>query len=296
MNPNSLLDALQSRLLLCDGAMGTQLIARGLQPGACGEKWNVERPDAVEDIHLAYRLAGCDLITTNTFGCSEPALLRHDLARAVRELNRAGAQIAAKVAGSDAWVLGDVGPFGGFLEPVGDMDARMLQEIFRQQCSGLYEGGADAIIVETMSDPMELAIAVQAARDISNWPIIATYSFNAAGPGEFRTMMGSTVAEAVEMGRRAGANIIGANCGTGISLEGYVRLAEQIVKVADDTPVIMQPNAGQPEMVEGKLVYRATPADMAAIVRPLLDLGVKVIGGCCGTSPEHLRAMRDVMR
>ncbi len=191
-------------------------------------------------------------------------------------------------------MLGDIGPFGGFLEPVGDMDGRMLAEYFRQQAGALYAGGADAIIIETMSDPMELSIAVNSARQVSYQPVIATYAFS-KGDGIFRTMFGTTVADAITAARQAGAAVVGANCGTSLSLEDNVELARQLVQAAEETPVIIQPNAGSPALVDGKLVHPATPQDMAAIVPKLLALGVKIIGGCCGTSPAHLEAMAAKM-
>jgi 5-methyltetrahydrofolate--homocysteine methyltransferase len=291
-----LLAELKKRSLLCDGAMGTQLMARGLPAGACGEQWNVEEPDAVESIHRAYREAGCELITTNTFGGCAPALKRHALDGRVEELNRAGAQAARRAAGENAWVLGDIGPFGDFLEPLGDMKANELLEIFAAQAAALYAGGCDAIIVETMQDPGELSIAVKAAKRVNAKPVISTYAFGDGGNKTFRTMMGTGVKEAISAAIDAGADVVGANCGSGLSLDDYLRLAEQLVSAAGATPVILQPNAGSPVMLDGKLVYRATPADMARIVQPLLQTGVKIVGGCCGTSPEHLRAMGRALR
>ena len=296
MNPNDLMEELSRRPLLCDGAMGTELIKRGLTPGVCGEKWNVDRPEVLEEIHQAYSDAGCDLLTTNTFGGTEETLKRHGLENEVGPLNVAGAAIARAVAGDERWVLGDVGPFGGFLEPVGEADPRMVAEWFRQQISYLVSGGVDAIIVETMSDPVELQLAVRCVRDVGDWPVIATYAFQKADGGRFRTMMGTTVEDAVEAAIRAGANVIGANCGTSLGLPDYVELARQLVAAGDGRPIILQPNAGSPQMVNGKLVHPATPAEMADLVKPLLDAGVRIIGGCCGTTPDHLRAMAAAMK
>ncbi|MGE5610538.1 MAG: homocysteine S-methyltransferase family protein [Bacillota bacterium] len=286
-----LLSELQKRVLICDGAMGTQLMAKGLTPGACGELWNLQNPDAVESIHRAYRQAGCDLITTNTFGASSASLKKHDLDTQAAQINRAGAQIARRAAGDNAWVLGDMGPFGDFLEPLGDMTADQLLDIFQQQAAALYEGGSDAIIVETMQDPAELAVAVKAAKQASSRPVIATYAFSDGGNKTFRTMMGTVAQDAVARAIDAGADVVGTNCGTSLSFEDYLRLAEQLVAAAGKVPVIVQPNAGAPVMSGGKLVYRAQPQDMATIVAPLIKLGVRIIGGCCGTSPDHLRAV-----
>lgn len=296
MNPADLLEELGKRPLVCDGAMGTQLIARGLVPGTCGEKWNLDRPEEVEAIHRAYRQAGCDLIITNTFGGSEPALSRYGLADSLRDINRAGAQIASRAAGRDGWVLGDIGPSGTFLEPVGDMSPRMLAEHFRQQTASLLEGGADAIIVETMEDPNELMIAVQAAREVAGCPIIATYAFGRADGDSFRTSFGTTVEEAIDTALRAGAAVVGANCGTKLSLDDYARLAERMLAAAAGAPVIVQPNAGPPRLEGEKTVYDATPEDMGRLARRLVDMGVRIVGGCCGTTPEHIAAVAAAVK
>jgi len=192
-------------------------------------------------------------------------------------------------------VLGDVGPFGDFLEPLGDMTESELHTIFRAQIAALVEGGADAILVETMSDPAEVEVAVSAAKECGGLPVIATYAFQKSGPAEFRTMMGTSVEEAVERAIAAGAHIVGANCGTALSFPDYLELARQIVRAAGKTPVILQPNAGAPQVIGDQTVYCATPAEMAAIVAPLLEAGVRVIGGCCGTSPAHLTAMSQTL-
>ena len=295
MNPTDLLKTLADRPLLCDGAMGTQLIARGLAPGVCGEKWNLDRPADIEAVHRAYFDGGCDLITTNSFGATTTALERHGLIPQADAINRAASQIASRVVGQKGWVLGDVGPFGGFLTPVGDTEPEQLQAIFKQQIAALYDGGADAIIIETMSDPQEMAVAIAAAKAVSSRPVIATYAFSLAG-SDFRTMMGNTAADAVRQAIDAGADVVGANCGTSLTLPDYVRLAEQLVQAAGSVPAILQPNAGSPSMVNDKLVYPATPADMAELVPTLLGTGLRIIGGCCGTTPDHLRAMAAALR
>lgn len=292
---NDLLAALALHPLLCDGAMGTQLFARGLASGDCGMLWNVERSELVRSVHEAYRNAGCNIVTSNTFGGTAYALERHEAADRVVELNFAGAQIAREAAGSSGFVLGDVGPFGDFLEPLGDMEADTLRAMFRAQVTALAEGDVDAILVETMSDPTEAEIAIQAAKEASDLPVLATYAFQISGDGTLRTMMGNTVAEAVERAIAAGADIVGANCGVELSFPNYLELARQIVRAAGKTPVILQPNAGSPQIVDGETCYNATPEEMAAIVDPLLKIGVRIIGGCCGTSPTHLAAMSSKM-
>ncbi len=296
MNATPLLHELSRRPLVCDGAMGTQLMARGLASGACGMTWNLDRPGDVGGIHLAYRNAGCELITTNSFGGSRFALEAHGLAGRVAELNRAAARVARAAAGDSGWVLGDVGPFGDFLEPVGDVTADDLREAFQAQIAALLEGGADAILVETMSDPTEAVVGVEAAKACDkNIPVIVTYSFQKTG-SEFRTMMGTTAGEAARRAIAAGADIVGTNCGTALSLDDYVALAQQLVAAAGKVPVIVQPNAGSPHTENGKTIYNATPEEMAATATRLLAAGVRIIGGCCGTTPEHLAAMNRAVR
>ncbi|MCX6867373.1 MAG: homocysteine S-methyltransferase family protein [Verrucomicrobia bacterium] len=297
MQRNSLLFELARRCLCCDGAMGTQLLARGLASGSCGMLWNVARPDDVAGIHLTYRDAGCDLITTNSFGGSHFALQRHGLSDRVAELNRAAAQTARTAAGDHGWVLGDVGPSGDFLEPLGDLTADDLRNALRVQITALLEGGADAILLETLSDPAEAVVGVEAAKACAaDVPVIVTYAFQRTAAGEFRTMMGTTVAAALRAATDAGAAIVGANCGTALSLGNYVDLAGQLVAAAGDAAVIVQPNAGLPRLANGLTVYDATPEEMAATTTLLLDAGVRIIGGCCGTTPAHLAAMNRALR
>jgi 5-methyltetrahydrofolate--homocysteine methyltransferase len=293
----SLLEASRQRALCCDGAMGTQLMARGLASGACGMLWNIERPAEVGGIHMAYRHAGCELITTNSFGGSRFALQLHGLADRVAELNRAAAQVARQAAGETGWVLGDVGPFGDFLEPVGDVTADELRAAFQAQITALLEGSADAILVETMSDPAEAVVGVEAAKACNkDIPVIVTYSFQKTAPGEFRTLMGTTAAEAMQRAIAAGADIVGTNCGTALSLDDYVELASQLAAAAGKTPVIVQPNAGSPHTENGRTIYKATPEEMAATTARLLKAGVRIVGGCCGTTPALLAAMSGAVR
>lgn len=291
-----ILSALATRPLICDGAMGTQLLASGLASGECGMLWNAERADSVRAVHQAYRQAGCNLITTNTFEGSSFALARHHLGERMAELNAAGARNAREIAGDSAWVLGDVGPFGDFLEPLGDMTSDELFAIFQAQIVALMEGGADAVLVETMSDPAEVAVAVAAAKAVGGIPVIATYAYQKTGPSEYRTMMGTSVDEAVAQAVAAGADIVGANCGTGLAFPDYLELARQMVSAAGKTPVILQPNAGAPQVIGDQTVYCATPEEIAGIVQPLLETGVKIIGGCCGTTPAHLAAMSRALK
>ena len=292
MNPRtrSLREALARRPLLGDGATGTQLQQLGLAPGACGEAWNVDQQGSVRLVHRSYFAAGSDLLTTNTFGGTSYVLSGHGAGARVRELNVAGARLAREIAGDRAWVLGDIGPFGGMLEPLGEGVPEDVSLAFRVQAAALLEGGADAILVETMSDPAEAALAVLAARAAGAELVFATYSFQPAAAG-FRTMMGNTVAEAVAAVLAAGADVVGANCGTELSLEAYHRLTAELAAAAAGRPVMVQPNAGTPRLADGQIVYDVHPVQFAAAVPGLLAAGARVIGGCCGSTPAHLAAM-----
>ncbi|MFO1477454.1 MAG: homocysteine S-methyltransferase family protein [Verrucomicrobiota bacterium] len=292
MSRPNLVSELSLRPLCCDGAMGTQLLARGLASGDCGMLWNIDRPRDVSAIHAAYAQAGCDLVTTNSFGGTRFALETHGCAGRVAELNRAAARVARQTAGDSNWVLGDVGPFGGFLAPVGDVSPAELRPAFAEQIIALLEGGADAILVETMSDPAEAALGVEAAKSCRpDIPVIATYAFQKTAGGAFRTMTGAAVEIAIRTAVDAGADIVGANCGTDLALPDYVELARQIAQHAGSAKVMVQPNAGSPHMRNGEIVYDASPEQMAKLAGELLGAGVRIVGGCCGTAPEHLAAM-----
>jgi 5-methyltetrahydrofolate--homocysteine methyltransferase len=292
MNPHNLMNELAARPVCCDGAMGTLLMARGMTSGACGMAWNIDRPDDVIAIHDAYRSAGSRLITTNSFGGSRFVLDHHGRAAYVRALNLAAAQVARAAAGEDAWVLGDVGPCGDFLEPVGDLTPDEVRDAFRDQIEALLKGGADAILVETMSDPAEMVLGIEAALSCNpEIPVIATYAFQKTATGEFRTMMGTPVNEAISRAVETGAKIVGANCGAALDLDDYVSLCKEIAAAAGEAYVIIQPNAGAPQQVNGRTLYLATPEQMAETAVRLLDAGAHIVGGCCGTTPGHLAAI-----
>lgn len=294
MDRNEFTKRLAAGVLVCDGAMGTQLYARGLANGACGVRWNVDQPQHVRRIHESYIQAGCQIITTNTFQAGRRSLALHGLSDDTALLNRAGAAVARQAAGASTLVAADIGPFGGFLEPVGETSESELLELFTEQLAAMRDGGADLVLIETMSDPSEVAVAIAAARSVADWPIVATFTFQHAGD-RLLTMMGQSVAEVSERAIEAGADVVGTNCGTALDLDAYRELAGQFVAAAGDHPVIVQPNAGSPIERDGQLHYPATPADMAALAVDLRDMGVRVIGGCCGTSPAHLAAMASAL-
>ena len=289
MKPD-LLSAIHEGTLVCDGAMGTELIARGLTPEECGMRWNMDRAGDVRAVHGSYVNAGCRLITTNSFGGTRTVLGRHGLEANLRDWNRMAAQLAREALGENGWVLGDVGPFGDFLEPLGETTAEELHAIFSEQIQALVEGGADAILVETMSDPAEASVGVRAAKAVSSLPVVVTFAFQKAG-GTFRTMMGVPAADAMASALEAGADIVGANCGTDLSLQDYASLAEQIVQAAGSSPSILQPNAGAPQLTPTGVCYNASPEEMAATAQRIREIGISIVGGCCGTTPAHLAAM-----
>ncbi|MCX7016531.1 MAG: homocysteine S-methyltransferase family protein [Candidatus Sumerlaeota bacterium] len=281
---------LKDRPIVTDGAWGTQLQARGLEIGACPDAWNLEHPERVEEVARAYVEAGSRVILSNTFGATRFALDRYALAGKTAEINRAGAQISRRAAGDKVRVFASIGPSGKMLV-MGEVSAEALRDAFREQTQALAEGGADGIVVETMSDLDEAKIAVAAAKE-TGLPVVASMVYD-AGAKKDRTMMGVTPEQAAEGLAEAGADAIGANCGQGIA--GFIPICERL-RAATDRPLWIKPNAGLPEVVEGKTVYRTTPEEFVARVPALLRAGAAFLGGCCGTSPDFIRALRASLK
>jgi 5-methyltetrahydrofolate--homocysteine methyltransferase len=278
---------------LGDGAMGTMLQEAGLDDGGAPELWNVERPDVIEGILDAYAEAGSRLITTCTFGGTRPRLEMHDLGDRVAEVNRAGAELARRVADrhTGVFVLGDVGPSGELMEPMGTLTPESAKELFVEQIRALAEGGADAILIETMSDLGEVEAAVRAAQEAApGLPIVVTMSFDT----NLRTMMGVKPAQAVEAITGMGVRVVGANCGRGPD-EMRVIAAEMAEARPDGTYLMVQSNAGLPKLVGDRFEYDGTPEVMAEFARDMRELGIDVIGACCGSTPTHIAAMRDAL-
>jgi 5-methyltetrahydrofolate--homocysteine methyltransferase len=272
-----------------DGAWGTRLMACGLRPSDCFEAVCLERPELLAEIASAYLAAGAELITTNTFGASPSALARHGLDGSTEEINRAAVEAIRGVASGRALVSGSVGPTGALLAPLGDADPDDVGDGFARQIGALIAAGADVICIETMMDLDEARLAVAAARaESGSVPVIATMTFDPT-PRGFFTTMGVSVAEACTGLLDTGADLVGANCGHGMA--DMVELAHEL-RAHTRAPLVIQANAGLPEDRGGVLHYPETPELMAARVGELLDLGVAVIGGCCGTGPEHIRAIR----
>ena len=286
---SAIYEALEKGILISDGAMGTMLQGKGLTDGGAPELWNVENPTAIEEVLEEYAAAGANLITTNTFGGTRGRLQMHGLEDRLFELNKAGAEIARKVADRHpgCFVMGDVGPSGELMEPMGTMTVDDAKELFADQIKALVAGGVDAILIETMSDLQEVEAAVKAAKEVApNLPIIVTFSFDT----NLRTMMGVKPAVAVTTLAAEGVRIIGANCGRGVD-EMRVIAKELTEARPDGVFIITQSNAGLPKLVGGDFVYDGTPEEMAKYAQDMKELGVNVIGSCCGSSPAHTKAM-----
>jgi 5-methyltetrahydrofolate--homocysteine methyltransferase len=287
------LDRLRSgSVLVGDGAWGTQLMARGLEPGESPEAINLSDPGVLGEIAGLYLEAGADLVTTNTFGASPLNLERYGLAEKTEEINRAAVAALKPVVAGRAYVSASVGPTGSMLAPYGDTDPTIVSEAFRRQIGALIDAGADVICIETMTDLEEARLAVEATRSISgDVAILATMTFDATPRGYF-TIMGSNVERACAVLIESGADVVGSNCGNGV--EKMVEIAREFACHAT-VPVAIQSNAGLPVHRDGLLVWPESPDFVAAKVPELIGLGVQIIGGCCGTGPDHIRAIRSAV-
>ena len=286
---SAIYEALEKGILISDGAMGTMLQGKGLTDGGAPELWNVENPTAIEEVLEEYAAAGANLITTNTFGGTRGRLQMHGLEDRLFELNKAGAEIARKVADRHpgCFVMGDVGPSGELMEPMGTMTLDEAKALFADQIKALVAGGVDAILIETMSDLQEVEAAVKAAKEVApELPIIVTFSFDT----NLRTMMGVKPAVAVKTLAAEGVRIIGANCGRGVD-EMRVIAKELTEARPEGIFIITQSNAGLPKLVGGDFIYNGTPEEMSKYAKDMKDLGVNVIGSCCGSTPAHTKAM-----
>lgn len=289
-------EIVRERRLVCDGAMGTQLMLAGLESGSCGELWNISHPERVRAIQRRYAEAGADCLITNTFGGSRISLERHGAGGEVRAVNLAGVRIAREAFGGRAgYVLGDIGPVGAILEPYGDLPQDEALAALKEQAAALVEGGVDAIIIETQTSLEELGLAIAAAKAAGARSIIASLAYDlSADKASYVTMMGVTPEQAAKFAEEKGAHFAALNCGTGMDMAGAAIVAGIYTRNCG-LPVMVQPNAGQPVLEHGRAVYKQSPADMAAALPAALAAGAVIVGSCCGSTSEHTRAIRQGM-
>ena len=278
--------------LVADGAMGTQLFEHGLETGECPEKYNLTHPEIIKSVARAYFRAGADIIQTNTFGGTPLKLATYGLDDKTEQINKLAVEHVRSQVGEGAFISGSCGPTGRILTPYGDTEPEKIYDSFKRQTHVLIESGVDLICIETMTDVSEAVLALKAVRDQNRKiPVVATMTFDPT-PDGFFTIMGVTISEAVEKLTEAGADLVGSNCGNGI--EKMIQVAREFISLTDK-PVVIQSNAGLPQVRDGAVIYPETAEFMAEKAREMIKIGVKVIGGCCGTSPDHIKAFRQVV-
>ena len=282
-------ERLEKRVVVCDGAMGTMLYSKGISLSRCFDELNLSAPHLVKEVHLGYVKAGAEVVETNTFGATRLRLAKFDLGDKVREINIAGARLAREVAGDDLWVAGAVGPFGLRLEPLGPTSREEARQSFREQIEALVEGGVDLVIIETMVDVEEAHQALLAARDASRLPVVVQMTIREDGA----TPTGTPPEDFARLLDEWGTDVIGLNCSVGPAavLETLERMARVTAK-----KLSAQPNAGMPRTVEGRAIYLCSPEYMASYAARFIQAGARLVGGCCGTTPEHIRAIKTAVK
>jgi 5-methyltetrahydrofolate--homocysteine methyltransferase len=281
------------KILVSDGAWGTFLYQKGLRSGECPDEWSLTHPGEVEDIARSYILAGSDMVETNSFGANYYKLEHFGLHDKVAAINEAAASASRRAAGDDKYVIASIGPTGKLLL-MGEVTEDDLYRCFKEQAVALEKGGADAVCIETMSDAEEAVLAIRAAKENTQLEIISTFTFEKTPQGEFRSMMGLTPVEAVRRAVEAGADIVGTNCGNG--MERMIEIVKEIRTAFPEVYILVHANAGLPVHIDGKDVFPETPEKMSMLVPQLLEAGANIIGGCCGTTPEHIEAIRKAVK
>ncbi len=289
---HEIIQRLENEILIFDGATGTYLQQHGLESGGCPELMNADAPETIRGMARAYFDAGSDIVLTNTFGGTKFRLKHYDAQDRVRELNKLAAEHAKSQAGASQYVAGSVGPTGEFIEPLGEVSETEMYDAFAEQITALEEGGADAVMIETQMVLEEAQIAINATRENTDLIVMATMVFD-KGPRGFFTMWGTSPEDAATGLRNAGADVIGSNCGNGI--DKMIEIAEQMRNVVD-CPIVIQSNAGIPAYKDGDIIYPETPEYMAERYKILAEIPVQMLGGCCGTTPEHIRALKEAVK
>ncbi len=294
MTKTKIVDAVRSgKVLISDGAWGTFLQKMGLKPGECPELWCIDRFEDVKSIAKSYADAGSDMVESNSFGGNKFKLEHYGLDGRVSEINESSARASREGVGPDKWVIASIGPTGKMLV-IEEVTEEELYDCFRDQAVALEKGGADAVCIETMSDIGEAVQAIKAAKENTKMEVICTFTFEKTKQGTYKTMMGAGPVDAIEAAIEAGADIVGANCGNGI--ERMIEIVKEIRAAQPDIPILVHANAGLPENVNGVDVFPETPEMMAANVKELIEAGANIIGGCCGTTPAHIAAMKEASR
>ena len=293
MAKQKIVDVLKTgKRLVSDGAWGTFLYQKGLKPGECPDVWSLTHYDAVKEIAQCYLDAGADMVETNSFGANRFKLRHYGLQDKAAEINEAAARASREAAGADRYVIASIGPTGKMLL-MGDVTEEELYDCYREQALALEKGGADAVCIETMSDADEAVQAIKAAKENTGLEVIATFTFDKTLQGGYRTMMGLSPADAIRAAIVAGADMIGTNCGNG--MERMIDIVKEIRTGFPDSFILVHANAGLPILVDGTDTFPETPEIMASYVPALLEAGANIVGGCCGTTPAHIRAIKEIV-